>query len=94
MSAGLAPAGMAASFAALARMSHKRGYARLATRYGDIRDVPRNGPACRCAHAGYRLAAASWPVLWDEASRQAQKCLPAVYRSPPILACALVANRR
>jgi hypothetical protein len=41
MSAGLAPAGMAASFAALARMSEATS--------GD------GAPAYRCAHAGYDI---------------------------------------
>jgi hypothetical protein len=41
--------------ASVARMSHKRGYARLATRYGDIRVCPACGLACRYAHAGYML---------------------------------------
>jgi hypothetical protein len=36
-------------------MSHKRGYARLATRYGDIRVYLTRGPAYRSAHAGYTL---------------------------------------
>jgi hypothetical protein len=36
-------------------MSLKRGYARLTTRYGDIRVYLVCGPACRYAHAGYML---------------------------------------